>query len=399
MNEKENLLKQLAEIEQKYKPCNEEKDSINFFKAMYKGTEEVELHSRFIAFLLSPTSSHKQDDFLRLFVRDILKIKEDDFDLNNCEVYPNEQDRREYEKIDILLINGKQAIIIENKIHADDSNIDESVRDVKLGYRGQLERYYHTIETGEDRHDNKLKYKRGNIHMFYLSLYKKPTLQSLGTLIEKKIAVPVIEYKDVIPKWLELCKNAAKNEFLKTIIEQYRSFVIEIASDNDKALEITNLIAENENYWKYAENIPLEQLKHVKWHTVHRFFKELKDKLNDKFTDIQIPTDDEITEITHKKGKEIKISFKTSDDTQLYICSDINGLTLGNLTKEKWGYLDSDKFPNISKINFCKFSNEETFHIINNDYRKNIIKEIAEKVTEQYDKVNRIFEKIKSLSE
>lgn len=390
MNEEE-FLKQLSEIENNYEVGKENKNDFNFFNVMYKGTEEVELHSRFISFLLSPTSSHKQDDFLKLFVRDILDIKEKDFDLNHCEVYPNEQQKKEYKGIDILLINKvKQAVIIENKIHADDSNH----YDRNDEYSGQLDRYYHTIKTGIDKdNNNDVDFQCDVVHIFYLTLYKKPTPKSLGTLIGKNIAVHVIEYKDVIPKWLEQCKEAARNEFLKTIIEQYRSIVIKIASDNEKALKITNLIAENENYWQYAARISPEQLKHVKWHTVHRFFKELKEELiNAKFTDIQTPTNDEVTEVTHKRGKEIKISFKM-DGIQLYLCSDIIGFTLGNLTKGNWGYLDDDELSKISKINFCNFSNKETFHIINNKYRKEIIKEIVEKVAKQYDKVMRIYSK------
>ena len=106
MENMQEFLDKLSVIEQKY---NEKKGSkgINIFNVMYKGHEEVELHSRFISYLLSSNLI-----FLELFVHEILKIE--DFDLNNCEVYPNEQDKSEYKEIDILIINRlKKAVLLK----------------------------------------------------------------------------------------------------------------------------------------------------------------------------------------------------------------------------------------------------------------------------------------------
>lgn len=142
-----NLLTAIKSVQNKYDLIRD-KNRFNIFKALHKEKDEVRLHSRFISYLLAPDSGHGLGKvFCELFIREILGIDESQFNLSSYTVLPNESSKSEYKEIDILIINkqAKQAIIIENKINAKDSN-REGKNEKKDGYDGQLERYYNTIK-------------------------------------------------------------------------------------------------------------------------------------------------------------------------------------------------------------------------------------------------------------
>lgn len=111
---------------------NSDKITTNLFTILGLETKEV-IHSRFLAYLLSPTGKYKcggngskeinvthdfGTEFLKKFIKKCeLKIIEKD--LNNAEVfieYPTDYNRR----IDILIKIGNFWIGIENKIYAGD---------------------------------------------------------------------------------------------------------------------------------------------------------------------------------------------------------------------------------------------------------------------------------------
>ena len=131
------MLQSINKLEPEYNK-RKNKDKFNVFTALHKERDEVNLHSRFISYLLSPKSGHGMKDvLLEIFVREILKINEEEFDLSSCEVIPNELNKTEEDEIDIFIKNkNRQAIIIENKIDAKDSYHENK----KEGYKGQLER-------------------------------------------------------------------------------------------------------------------------------------------------------------------------------------------------------------------------------------------------------------------
>jgi len=366
------FLQKLSEIEQNFR--KPEKEDINIFNILFKGHEEVELHSRFISYLLSSNS-----EFLKSFVRDILKIEENYFDLNNCEVFPTQKDKSEYKEIDILIINKikKQAIIIENKLNAEDSN---RIKIKKDGYDGQLERYYNTIKTGIDKDGKKdIDFQCDNVFIYYLTLYKKPSDISIGVLKDKDI-LKILEYKTHIQEWLTECLKKDGNEFLKTIIQQYLNLVIGISNNVELAVKLKELISENiDTAWKCREKVlELEDFKHVKWHTVADFWNELKTELNlPVIKDISV---DEISEVTHKeKGnrKPLYIIVDIGNNNELYIMSDSNkGLTYGYIKSENKEE-NKDWFSVDENIIFSDFSNEKTFKLINDKNREDLIKEIS----------------------
>lgn len=146
-----NLLDKIKILEYKYKKLKDN-DSFNIFTVLHKGNDEVKLHSQFLYTLLNPEGSHnKKNEFLRFFL-DILEIE--NFDYDAVKVY------KEYRNIDILIRNTRQAVIIENKIWADDTE-------------KQIEGYYDII--------NKEGIK--DIRLIYLSPQgREPSEYSLGRL-------------------------------------------------------------------------------------------------------------------------------------------------------------------------------------------------------------------------
>ena len=164
-------------------------ERFNVFSVLRAESDEVNLHSRFLAALLScrnsrDTSLLNLDDFLRT-VADI-----DDFPIDEAKV------ERERYKIDILVhnVSAKQAVIIENKIWAPDQPM-------------QLERYAKRIVDAG--------YSKPKI--LYLTLSgRNADSDSAGGYS----AVP-ISYKDIVP-WLERCQQRAyKDPALRESIAQY----------------------------------------------------------------------------------------------------------------------------------------------------------------------------------
>ncbi|RZK27291.1 MAG: hypothetical protein EOO43_00080 [Flavobacterium sp.] len=386
-----NFLSELFEIENKRdnQGSNEE---INIFNILFRGYEEVELHSRFISYLLSSNSQ-----FLKHFVHDVLNLSEEQFDLNNCEVYPNEVNKTEKWEIDILIINREtgQAIIIENKLNAKDSihkNCVSHENNENRSYKGQLERYYHTITNGEYKRaggyfpieDMSFKCDRNKTYVYYLSLHKTPTLDTIGDLgveVFDPSKHKIDYYK--IQAWLRLCITENVNSFLNTIIQQYLNLIIRMTADDKRALEITNLIAENENYYQSA-HLFSTYFQHIKWHTIHRFFTKLSDKLKAQdYIEIKsVPDSNEIADVAHmnkNKSLEIIFSFHT---TNLKLVHDSEGFSLLCINDQVLSRFSDT----IKRIKFQYFASEETFSMINNDYREKLIQMIVDEISIRLEK-------------
>jgi len=111
----------------------------NVFEAIGATRQELR-HSDFLAFLFNPSENHSLGDhFLKIVLKDIIFENDDlpisavDIDVTNLE---NSEVRREWQNIDILVLNhdAKIAIVIENKVDAAES-------------AGQLERYYKRVQS------------------------------------------------------------------------------------------------------------------------------------------------------------------------------------------------------------------------------------------------------------
>lgn len=117
----------------------------NIFSALSVKRLEIR-HSNFLGYLLNPRESHGLGDiFLRKFLREVFSddrssnrsfFEADLLDLNAVEV------RREWRKIDVLIVMPKDVIVIENKVDSKDGN-------------GQLARYRRIAEkdfAGKNKH-------------------------------------------------------------------------------------------------------------------------------------------------------------------------------------------------------------------------------------------------------
>lgn len=232
---------------------------------MMKRTDEKNLHSRFITILLDPRASHGLED---IYLRHFLSIVgvEFNYKLESLETYPNESCSTEYKNMDILLIDRqeKNAIIIENKIYASDSNHEKE---------GQLERYYRTII--EEGIPSK------SISVIYLSLDREgPSIESVNTsklypeLSEKVIS---INYNKEILKWLNECIKESSNKPLirETIIQYYN--LIEKMVNNVSEKQIDELM---EVIGRHPDNLRgmqllINSLQQIQEKSIWKFWSEL----------------------------------------------------------------------------------------------------------------------------
>lgn len=160
------LLSQLLPLhhaeQERLKKEKEEGKSFNVFSALDICSDEVRLHSRLLATLLNPKASHGLgNEFLKSFLI-ALGLPEDY--IAYCKEQIVEQTIGEVTettggRIDIILEDGKHAVIIENKIYAGDQP-------------NQLLRYHnYGVKT----------FGENNFKLVYLTLYGcKPSSDSLG---------------------------------------------------------------------------------------------------------------------------------------------------------------------------------------------------------------------------
>ncbi|MEZ4525623.1 MAG: PD-(D/E)XK nuclease family protein [Desulfobacterales bacterium] len=200
-----------------------DENDFNIFSILRNNTDEVNLHSRFLYEILNPAGvHHKGDLFLTLFLQ---TVDISDFVMDGVSV------KREYKKIDICITNkNRQAIIIENKIYAEDQD-------------KQIERYYEILkQEGFD-----------DIKIVYLTLYgDEPNSQSMGTLENNKDKlIFTLSYHTNIDNWLEKCiKEAATFPILRETFVQYRTLIQKLTGQyhiKGYIMEIKDLLMDEKN--------------------------------------------------------------------------------------------------------------------------------------------------------
>lgn len=211
-------------------------NNFNIFTVLRNPHEEVNLHSAFLCELLNPNGGHGLTNgvFLQDFIRELQSItpvlagikkdenEEDQLsqsidkwttdDMANTEVI-SEWPFTTTDcsgRIDILIKSRYQAIIIENKIYAEDQD-------------RQLERYYHysrqkNIELPE------------NTTICYLTLFGSiPEKKTTG---ESQIPVICISYRENIQRWLDECiKHSAQHPTLRETLVQYKKLLKKLTGD------------------------------------------------------------------------------------------------------------------------------------------------------------------------
>lgn len=224
-SEKEDFEKLFADMSKGYMAAKAEADrqramgkhDYNIFTLFHDFSDEVNLHSNFIASLLDPNGDHyKGDLFLKLFL-ETCGIDDFSIDTSRATVF------KEFKHIDIYISDGKKHIILENKVYAKDQPT-------------QIARYIEAIkkEGAEDE----------DIYVLYLHPDGKlPDNQSFGDYHTRllgenpSIEFKVISYGKEILEWIDKCKNEVSNlTDLNVFLSQYKD-VIEMIYDRYKRID------------------------------------------------------------------------------------------------------------------------------------------------------------------
>lgn len=184
-------------------------------------------HSSILAELLSNNSSHRfGNKFLEVFF-DTLKrenILEDNFYFSLTNVKIIREYSTPFGRIDILIKNDNQCIIIENKIYADDQF-------------EQLKRY-----------DSFARKEFGNKYqLLYLTLWGDEASEHSG----KGVNYKQISYRQTVINWLEKCVEiSARNPIIRETLIQYINHIKSLTNNNSNSKmdeEIIKILSRNEN--------------------------------------------------------------------------------------------------------------------------------------------------------
>ena len=245
MNDIINILNQVRIVSRKIKEQRKEKfehgENYNIFYDLGFMSDEVHLHSMFLANLLNPKGSHGQrgkflEAFLKMLQKSFPAISADNLELNitnasvEVEKYIGRQTDSEGGRIDIYFTDGKHSIIIENKIYAGDQH-------------HQMLRYwnYGMSQKGDDTEKSFV--------LIYLTLDGySPSKDSLGEDLKENDIV-CLSYKSDIRGWLDRCVElASRTPLVRETINQYIS-TIDILTNNvmEDNKELLDILSKEEN--------------------------------------------------------------------------------------------------------------------------------------------------------
>lgn len=283
MNDIINILNQVRIVSQKIKEQRKEKfergENYNIFNDLGFMSDEVHLHSMFLANLLNPKGSHGQrgkflEAFLKMLQKSFPAISADSLELDTAiasvgvEKYIGRQTDSEGGRIDIYLTDGKHSIIIENKIYAGDQH-------------HQMLRYwnYGMSQKGDDTEKSFV--------LIYLTLDGcSPSKESLGEDLKENDIV-CLSYKSDIRGWLDRCVElASRTPLVRETINQYIS-TIDILTNNvmEDNKELLDILCKEENLDAVFDIIYSKEnlINHI---INDEFIPKLKDLAEDKGLEI-----------------------------------------------------------------------------------------------------------------
>lgn len=245
MNDIINILNQVRIVSRKIKEQRKEKfergENYNIFNDLGFMSDEVHLHSMFLANLLNPKGSHGQrgkflEAFLKMLQKSFPAISADNLELDitnasvGVEKYIGRQTDSEGGRIDIYLSDGKRSIIIENKIYAGDQH-------------HQMLRYWNYGMSQKGNNTEK------SFVLIYLTLDGcSPSKESLDEDLKENDIV-CLSYKNDIRGWLDRCVElASRTPLVRETINQYIS-TIDILTNNvmEDNKELLDILSKEEN--------------------------------------------------------------------------------------------------------------------------------------------------------
>lgn len=240
------MLSSIAELYKKEKQeearKRKEGDYFNVFNTIGLWSEEVRLHSKFIAELLNPKGSHGLSySFLQAFLEEI-GLPNDYINWRHCsqnivERGIGKMTETEGGRIDIIIEDGNHAIIIENKIYAGDQ------------YH-QLLRYHNY---------GRKKFPNG-YQLIYLTLDGHEAEScSVG---KKEFEYKKLSYEKSIVEWLEKCYVIAEGKpLVQSVIKQYCELVKQITNtdmDTKYREKLMSVLLAPENVISVGEVLKLQ---------------------------------------------------------------------------------------------------------------------------------------------
>ena len=206
-----NLISAAARFYERYR-TNRPKP-FNVFSVLRSTSDEVNLHSRFLHALLEyvdPLTNRREN--LKEFVSNVLDLKS--FEIGHTSVW------REWNNIDLLISNRREAVVIENKIWAGDQP-------------QQLQKYRNTlIDQG---------YAAQSIHLVYLTPYgHEPSVQSTVEIPVEQ--VQLVSYREDLRDWLIGCQRRAYDDpGLRESIAQYIRLILSMTNNDYEAEHMDEL--------------------------------------------------------------------------------------------------------------------------------------------------------------
>lgn len=266
------------ELEERKKNASD----FNVFEILGLESSEVTLHSRLISEFLNPKGSHEQGElFLELFLKEIdaVNFKFGDKVEVNWEYFIGEIDEEYNEggRIDILLSNSDQELVIENKIYAD------------LG-RNQILRYLSYIN------DSK---KEGTVYL--LSLFKS----DFSNLPDN---VKHITYENEIINWIKHCIDIVEGiDHVRITLEMYLKTIQRLTNkvESKVNIEIERLIR---NSPEIVEQIEIAS----------RVVNNLKNRVADNYN-----------KLLSQYFKPLEMSLRSGYNLLMYYREDREGLWFG----------------------------------------------------------------------
>ena len=243
------LLHKVNQLVQEEKILKREKErrgeNFNIFEVMHAQRDEVYTHSAIIASLLNPKWNHGcNSTFLKIFVdhlKESLPIVDFSFDtdLEKCHVYVEynigniSSGSESGGRIDIIIQSEirDKAIIIENKIYADDQ-------------KKQLYRYKNYAQTH---------YKSYIILYLTLAGHVPSNDSTSGEMFSMKEGKDFfcIDYKSFIRDWLISCKEkAASSPVVRETITQYYNLILKLTNQDMESStkeKLVDLLAANKD--------------------------------------------------------------------------------------------------------------------------------------------------------
>ena len=387
---KEDFEKLFADMSKGYMAAKAEADrqramgkhDYNIFTLFHDFSDEVNLHSNFIASLLDPNGDHyKSDLFLKLFL-ETCGIDDFSIDTSRATVF------KEFKHIDIYISDGKKHIILENKVYAKDQPT-------------QIARYIKAIQNkGAEERD----VEDEDICVLYLHPDGKlPDNQSFGDYHARllgenpSIKFKVISYDNEILSWIDRCKNEVSNiTDLNVFLSQYKD-VIEMIYDRYKRIDEmeTAKFVEifKENYTAVSEiaNNYQEMRKKI----IDEFFEKLSERLKKVYNENCYKIGGEKI-ASNKYCQPIKIE---STNWKLFnFAIEFMG---ANLTNPIMGFVKKDKTIDLSKIDNTKKADDFWIKsekicvdicekIITDGFENNLLNNIIDLIKKSNDEISNL---------